>query len=131
MLYAGDRPIADHIGIRSESVLSWWFPGYAGLSPGLISLLQTAEAAADAGLDHVELGKGREDYKESFRSTDLAIAEGRVERPSSVAMARRVQRTPPRLPREVIVRHPALRPSAHRAGERPQCLRERTWVLDG
>jgi CelD/BcsL family acetyltransferase involved in cellulose biosynthesis len=135
MLYAGDRPVAGHFGIRSESTLSWWFPAYdpdyARYSPGLISLLEVAEAAADAGLRHIDLGKGHEGYKESFKSTDLAIAEGWVERPSTVAMVRRVQRTPPRLLREVIVRHPALRRRARNARERLGRLRERVRVRDG
>lgn len=135
VLYAADRPVAGHFGIRSGSVLSWWFPAfdpaYARYSPGLISLLRTAQAAADAGLRQIDLGRGHEGYKESFKSGDIAIAEGWVERPSSVAVVRRAQRTPPRLLREVIVRHPVLRQRAHDARERFGRLRERVRVGDG
>lgn len=135
MLYAGERPVAGHFGIRSESVLSWWFPAYdphyAKYSPGLISLLWMAEAAADAGLHHIDLGRGREGYKESFKSTDLAIAEGWVERPSSAAVVRRLQRMPPRLLREAVMRHPALRQRIHRAREQVGRLRELARVRDG
>jgi CelD/BcsL family acetyltransferase involved in cellulose biosynthesis len=135
MLYAGDRPVAGHFGIRSESVLAWWFPafdpGYGRYSPGLISLLRIAEAAPAAGLGQIDLGKGHEGYKESFKSGDVAIAEGWVERPSSVAIVRRAQRTPPRLLREAIMRHPALRRHAHRARERLGGLRERARAGDG
>jgi hypothetical protein len=64
------------------------------------------------------------------RESRPSIAEGWVERPSSVAMVRRVQRTPLRLLREVIMWHPALRRSAHRARERLGRLRERARVRD-
>jgi CelD/BcsL family acetyltransferase involved in cellulose biosynthesis len=135
VLYAADRPVAGHFGIRSASVLSWWFPAFdpafATYSPGVISLLRAVEAAADAGLGQIDLGRGHEGYKESFKSGDIAIAEGWVERPSGVAVARRAQRTLPRLLREVIVQHPALRQRAHNARERFGRLREKARVGDG
>jgi CelD/BcsL family acetyltransferase involved in cellulose biosynthesis len=118
VLYAGDRPVAAHFGIRSETVLSWWFPAYdvdcSRYSPGLVLLLRLAEAAAAAGILQVDLGKGHEAYKESFKSADVEVAEGWVERPSAGAAVRWAQRTPPRLARELVVRHPSLRRAARR-----------------
>jgi CelD/BcsL family acetyltransferase involved in cellulose biosynthesis len=76
MLYAGDRPVVGHFGIRSGSVLAGPFPafdpGYARYSPGLVSLLRIAEAAAKAGLRQIDLGKGHEGYKESFKRARAA-----------------------------------------------------------
>jgi CelD/BcsL family acetyltransferase involved in cellulose biosynthesis len=116
VLYAGDRPVAAHFGIRSASVLSWWFPAYdvefSRYSPGLILLLRLAESAAAAGIGQLDLGKGHEDYKESFKSGDLAIAEGWVQRPSPAAALRWMLRTPPRAAREFVGRHPSLRHGA-------------------
>jgi CelD/BcsL family acetyltransferase involved in cellulose biosynthesis len=129
VLYAGERPVAAHFGIRSGSVLSWWFPAYdvafAKYSPGLILLLRLAESAAGAGIAQLDLGKGHEDYKESFKSGDVAIAEGWVERPSPAAALRWAQRTPPRLARELVVRHPSLRQGARRTRDQLGRLRAR------
>jgi CelD/BcsL family acetyltransferase involved in cellulose biosynthesis len=127
VLYAGDRPVAAHLGIRSASVLSWWFPAYdvefSRYSPGLILLLRLAESAAGAGIGQLDLGKGHEDYKESFKSGDLAIAEGWVERPSPAAALRWMQRTPPRAARDFVVRHPSLRQGARRTRDQLGRLR--------
>jgi CelD/BcsL family acetyltransferase involved in cellulose biosynthesis len=50
VLYAADRPVAAHFGLRSSTVLACWFPAYepelAKYSPGLVLHLRMAEAAA-------------------------------------------------------------------------------------
>ncbi|MEM7199825.1 MAG: GNAT family N-acetyltransferase [Planctomycetota bacterium] len=93
VLYLGDRPIASHLGMRSHGVLHWWFPSYdrdyERFSPGLILLVRIAEAANDAGVRQIDLGKGTERYKTSFRSDDRMIAEGMVHRHRSQAALRR------------------------------------------
>jgi CelD/BcsL family acetyltransferase involved in cellulose biosynthesis len=133
VLYAGDRPVAAHFGLRSATVLSWWFPAYdvefSRYSPGLILLLRLAESAADAGIGQLDLGKGHEDYKESFKSGDIAIAEGWVDRPSPAAAVRWLQRTPQRAARDFVVRHPSLRQGARRT--RDQLGRLRGGLLRG
>jgi len=130
VLYAGGRPVAAHFGIRSDTVLSWWFPAYdvdcSKYSPGLVLLLRLAEAAAGAGIAQLDLGKGHERYKESFKTADVAIAEGWVERPSAGAALRRAQRAPPRLARDLVVRHPSLRRAAR--GTRDHLGRLRTTL---
>jgi hypothetical protein len=119
MLYAGDRPVAGHFGLRSDAVLSAWFPSYDvsfyKYSPGLLLHLSMAEAAAAAGLRHIDLGKGFKDYKEVLKSRDLMVAEGWVERPSSGAALRRLQRTPTRFVTGLILDHPSRRERADRA----------------
>lgn len=79
-LWAGDRLVAAHFGLRAGQVLHWWFPAYepafARYSPGLLSLLGLIEAAADAGLERIDLGKGDEPYKLRFANGAAELAEG-------------------------------------------------------
>lgn len=97
LLYAGDRLVAGHFGMRSASVWHWWFPAYdsqmARHSPGLILMFKTAEHAAAAGMRHVDLGKGDELYKARFSNGGVAVAQGSVELPSLVTASRNVVRT--------------------------------------
>jgi CelD/BcsL family acetyltransferase involved in cellulose biosynthesis len=122
VLYAGDRPIAGHFGMRSDAILSTWFPSYdvsfSKYSPGLLLHLRMAESAAEAGLQHVDMGKGFKAYKELLKSRDLTVAEGWVERPSSVAALRRLQRTPTRFAMKLVLDHPARRERADRVLKR-------------
>jgi CelD/BcsL family acetyltransferase involved in cellulose biosynthesis len=116
VLHAGRRPVAIHLGLRSASTLACWFPtydvGFAKYSPGLMLHLVMAEAAAAAGLDRLDLGKGDEEYKAVLRNQELLVAEGRVERPSPVAVARRVQQVPRRYVTDLVLARPALRRTA-------------------
>jgi len=95
MLYAGERPVAAHFGIRSESVLSYWFPAYdmqyARYSAGLALLLRMAESAAAEGIDHIDLGRGQARYKDGLKTHELPIAAGRVSASWPVGAARRTQ----------------------------------------
>jgi CelD/BcsL family acetyltransferase involved in cellulose biosynthesis len=79
-LYVGDRLAAVHLGMRSRGVLHWWFPAYlpdlGKYSPGLMLLVEMARAAAAEGVRRIDLGKGHLDYKGSFMSGGIAIAEG-------------------------------------------------------
>jgi CelD/BcsL family acetyltransferase involved in cellulose biosynthesis len=78
-LYAGDRLIAAHFGMRTRRVLHWWFPSYersvSRYSPGGILLLNIAKRCAELGIESIDLGKGDERYKQSLQSgtTDLYI----------------------------------------------------------
>jgi len=63
-----------------------------------------AEAAAAAGIQYLDLGKGEEDYKHSLKTGDLIVAEGWIDRMSALALARRVQQAP----RRFVVGHPPL-----------------------
>lgn len=75
-LSVGGTTVAAHMGMRSASVLHWWFPAYdiahAKLSPGAILLMETCRHAACAGIRTVELGAGAEPYK-------LLVADGGIE----------------------------------------------------
>lgn len=82
VLYCGDRPVAAHLGLRSNGVLCWWLPAYdrrfSQYSPGSILLLEVIEAAAAHGIARIDLGQGDERYKQSFANADFAVAEGAV-----------------------------------------------------
>ena len=62
VLYAGDAPVAAHLGVRSGPVLAHWFPAYdtsyAQYSPGLVEHVRMIEAAAGIGVELIDLGKG-------------------------------------------------------------------------
>ena len=94
-LYAGDRLVAAHMGMRSERVLHWWFPVYdrdfARYSPGAILLLRLAQSAGTLGMAGVDLGKGADAYKGSFASSAIQLAVGRAARRSFSAALRQLR----------------------------------------
>jgi CelD/BcsL family acetyltransferase involved in cellulose biosynthesis len=116
VLRAGGRVVASHFGLRSQSVLCCWFPTYdvrfAGYSPGLLLHLEMARAAAELGVQHLDLGKGEERYKETLRTWELPLAECSVERPSVRALARRLERAPRRYVWGFVLNHSTLRRAA-------------------
>ena len=127
VLYAGERPVAIHLGLRSSATLACWFPTYdvalSKYSPGLMLHLFMAEAAAASGLPRLDLGKGDEEYKTVLGNQQLTVAEGCVERPSAVALARRVQHAPRRYATDFVVSRPALRSRARQLLRRVGQLR--------
>ena len=127
VLSAGGRPVAIHFGLRSAATLACWFPSYdvalAKYSPGLMLHLFMAEAAATAGLRRLDLGKGDQEYKTVLGNQQLTVAEGCVERPSAVAMARRLQHAPRRYVTDFVLDRPALRSAARQLLRRVGQLR--------
>ncbi len=118
VLYAGDRAVAAHFGLRSPHVVAYWFPAYdiayGRFSPGRYLLLRIVEAAAERGVGRVDLGRGHEEYKQRFASGNLQVAEGSVERATLAGAAHAAVG----LPRVVGVRYVAaspLGPPARRA----------------
>ncbi|HEX5993663.1 MAG TPA: GNAT family N-acetyltransferase [Jiangellales bacterium] len=113
LLYAGDRAVASHFGIRSHTILAYWFPAYdvafSQYSPGLALILLMAESAAAQGVCHVDLGRGQARYKDELKSGELPVAEGRVESSRLVGAARRTQSALTSRARRVRV----LRPLRH------------------
>jgi CelD/BcsL family acetyltransferase involved in cellulose biosynthesis len=69
-LHVGDDLVALDFGLRSGAHLASWFPAYdlawAKHSPGNVLLLHTARAAAAAGVQRLDLGKGAETYKDRW-----------------------------------------------------------------
>ena len=94
-IYAGERPVAAHLGLRSQSVLAYWFPSYdqelSKYSAGILLCLRMAEAGAADGLQRIDLGKSEALYKTRLKNDETPVAEGRVGRSWTVATARRTQ----------------------------------------
>jgi CelD/BcsL family acetyltransferase involved in cellulose biosynthesis len=83
LLYAGDRLVAGHLGMRSNQVWHYWFPSYdagaAKYSPGLILLLKMAEHAPEMGVRIIDLGKGMSPYKQRLMNSRSFLASGSIE----------------------------------------------------
>ncbi|MEU3735247.1 GNAT family N-acetyltransferase [Streptomyces sp. NPDC033538] len=129
VLYAGGRPVAAHFGLRSPTVLSWWFPAYdrayGKYSPGLVLLSRILEAAAADGIELVDLGSGPARYKESFKTRDLTVHAGAVVRPGPGGALHRLGREPVRAARRFVRDRPRLARTAARALEELGRLRDR------
>lgn len=112
VLYAGDRPVAAHFGLRSASVLACWFPAYdpefAKYSPGLVLHLRMAEAAAAEGIGLLDMGRGPAAYKDSLKTGELAVYEGAVTRPGVGAALHRLSREPARRAHGFVRARPRL-----------------------
>jgi CelD/BcsL family acetyltransferase involved in cellulose biosynthesis len=118
MVYAGERPVAGHFGLRTRTTLVGWFPAYdpdyARYSPGLIHHLALAEAAAGDGIAVINLGRGEKEYKDKLKNGSYQVSEGRIARPGAAAGLHWVLRVPVRRTRAAVLAHPLL----HRAADR-------------
>ncbi len=112
VLYAAGRPVAAHFGLRSERIIANWFPAYdtefATYSPGLLMQLKIAESAASGGIAHIDLGRGRKEYKDSLKTREIMVAEGWVMRRHPVAFGHRAHRAPVRVVRNTVAERPEL-----------------------
>ncbi len=92
-LYAGEKLIAAHFGMKTLTIWHWWFPTYSPefekYSPGLTLLLEMARWGADQGVQRIDLGRGDARYKDSFSNTATALCEGSIEIGASAAGALR------------------------------------------
>ncbi|CAL9546125.1 hypothetical protein SUDANB176_04345 [Streptomyces sp. enrichment culture] len=118
VLYADDRPVAAHFGLRSASVLACWFPAYdpefAKYSPGLVLHLRMAEAAAAEGIGMLDMGRGTAEYKDSLKTGELAVYEGAVTRPGVGAALHWLSREPARRAHGFVRARPRLASLASR-----------------
>jgi len=96
LLYAGERLLAGHFGMRGRSVWHYWFPAHdpemAKYSPGLILLLKMAQHAVLLGVRTIDLGKGMSLYKQRLMNASVPLASGSVELPSWRSIRRNTQR---------------------------------------
>ncbi len=78
-LWAGDRLVAAHLGMRSRTRWHYWFPCYdetlAKYSPGIILLLRMAEVAPSMGLDSIDMGKGDAPYKQRLMNASSPVCD--------------------------------------------------------
>jgi CelD/BcsL family acetyltransferase involved in cellulose biosynthesis len=81
-LYAGDRVIAIHMGMRSRNVLHCWFPAHdvsmGQYSPGNQLFFEMIKAAHQLGIVRIDLGKAV-DWKASFMNCTIPVVEGSVD----------------------------------------------------
>jgi CelD/BcsL family acetyltransferase involved in cellulose biosynthesis len=111
-LFAGGTPVAAHFGLRSAHVLAHCYPAYdpdfSRQSPGLIHHLRMIEETAAQGVRLIDMGKGPERYKQTFKSYDLFVAEGMVARGPVHAAAHRARAGAVRWAGPRIRKHPRL-----------------------
>lgn len=84
-LYAGDRLVAGHFGIRSDSVYHPWIasadPALHEYSPGHNFLAHAIRAMPELGLSVYDLGPGADHYKRPFANLTHAPSQGLVTAP--------------------------------------------------
>jgi len=81
-VYAGDRLVAAHFGMRAGGVLHWWFPVYdpalSGLAPGWILLRELVAAAPGLDVRRIDLGRGEDEYKRRAMTGVTDVGQGLV-----------------------------------------------------
>ena len=79
-LYAGERPVAAHFGVRQDGWYHPWIgaydPGLAGFSPGVVHQVMAAAAAAEAGVRIYDLGPRADRSKTMFANAAVTVHEG-------------------------------------------------------
>jgi len=79
-LYAGDRLVAGHFGVRAGSVYHPWIastdPELAAWSPGQVFLQRAIAAMPDLGLTTYDLGPGHDHYKRPYALDTRVVMEG-------------------------------------------------------
>lgn len=83
-LFAGDVPVALHMGLRSHTVWHYWTTAYdtdyQRYSPGIILLAHMARTAEGLGLKAIDLGKETFEYKMRFSTHHIPLIEGQAKR---------------------------------------------------
>jgi CelD/BcsL family acetyltransferase involved in cellulose biosynthesis len=94
-LHAGPHLLAAHFGIRSGSVLHWWFPVYdpqfAALAPGWMLLRELVSASPALGINRIDLGRGDDEYKRRAKTGEVMVGQGVVTRNSAHRAVRRAR----------------------------------------
>ncbi|MFL6212855.1 MAG: GNAT family N-acetyltransferase [Blastocatellia bacterium] len=115
LLYAGERLIAGHFGMRTSRTWHYWFPAYdpdySRYSPGFTLLLKMAESAPGMGIKTIDLGKGMSSYKERLKNGHVMIADGSVEPSSLLKLGRQLKKRSRTALRELLLRTPLDQPT--------------------
>ncbi len=129
VLRAGDDIVAAHLGLRSTSVLAWWFPVYATrfsrYSPGLVLSLDMLRELPDQGVRLLDLGKGDESYKQRLATGYLPILSGAISRDPVVAGLSATRRWPRKTARNLLHANPTVRTLARSLRSRVAAARMR------
>jgi CelD/BcsL family acetyltransferase involved in cellulose biosynthesis len=91
-LYAGDRLVAAHFGVRSDRTLYYWFPAFnpefGRYTPGGLLIYFLLQYLAAMRCDVLDFGPGGEKYKEYFTNFAIPVHQGFVELPSILNFGR-------------------------------------------
>lgn len=83
-MYAGNKLVAAHYGLISNTVVHSWFPAYdpeyGKYSPGKLLLCRILEESAGQGVVRFDFGAGDESYKYSFANDSVDICRTVVDR---------------------------------------------------
>ena len=94
-LWAGEKLLAVHAGMRAGPVLHWWFPTYntefSRYSPGRLLITKHIEQADTLGLKRIDLGKGDEPYKRWLMTGEAPLLEGVIDLDGSRRWLRRTR----------------------------------------
>jgi CelD/BcsL family acetyltransferase involved in cellulose biosynthesis len=112
-VYGGGRLAGVSLTLWSHRSVAGWFTGYdpsfGPFSPGILVQLTAAEGAAEGGMHELHMGRGTRDaYKQSFKSRDVMVAEGRVLRPTPAAALHWARVAPARRVRHAVTQSPRL-----------------------
>lgn len=125
VLFAGDRPVATHMGMRSRDTLHWWFPTYnpqfSQYSPGRVLLAKLAQACPNESVGRIDLGRGMSSYKKRAMSGVITVAQGAVD----LKPMRRAVREGWRTTRKWLKESPLHAPAS---GPAKLAKRLRNWV---
>jgi len=82
VLWAGDIPVAAHIGMVERGRLHYWFPAYdrayAKYSPGTALFTELVRAGTAHGIDCIDMGYGEQPYKQKQTATTTEVAYGTI-----------------------------------------------------
>ena len=113
VLRAGDQIVAAHFGLRSPSVLAWWFPVYdprfGAYSPGRILCLEIARAMTAERIQVLDLGKGDEEYKRRLANAEIGLLRGAVARSPRTARIDIIRHWPQERAMSLVLGSPRLR----------------------
>ncbi len=116
-VHAGEHLLAAHFGIRSGSVLHWWFPVYypefSALAPGWILLRELVQAAPGLGVGRIDFGRGDDEYKRRAKTGEVMVAQGVVTGSSAYKVVRRARNSLISAAKQSALA-PQLRTIAHR-----------------
>ncbi len=112
-LRAADRLLAVDLSLLYHDVYAGWFSAYnhdfSTYSPGAVRMLRTIETACGEGVRYIDLARGDERYKRSFKNGYVQVGAGLLHDRSARALAYRAARAPSRAGRAYILERPKVR----------------------
>jgi CelD/BcsL family acetyltransferase involved in cellulose biosynthesis len=112
-LHAGGDLLAVDLSLEYQGVYAGWISAYntafSNYSPGAIRMLRTVEHGCADGFAYIDLARGDEVYKRSFKNAFLHVGSGVVHEGSASAFLYRAARAPGHATRTYILERPRVR----------------------